>query len=985
MSIWTLIPSLQTVAHIESSHDLWVHPACMRFKTYASYVHEITIFFSTRPPKPSIWMELDALLTKDDPILSRLRRVTLKHQCAYDELSMGQGGRLVLLSPSVCWAEIEGVFDDEGWNTTVANHLLARFPNLEGALIANTQWISLLSMHRRLKTLRAFGNEPNVQHIACMADWPALQSLTFNTHPMFRSRLVHPLSPYPEPTPLLSLPFLKNLQVDAFGYTFPIFLSARLPSRSLSYTFDPRGGYNRDFRVPFDTIADAYSQLTELTLTVHSTWRPGSRRNYLSRVLAPLAPPQRLRVFNITFQGEHLSYNADDLRKLPLMWPALVELRIAVDPYAKGTDDDMVSLGVLPELARALPELRVLHLPQTLFRVGSLDVAAAAYEPHRAPYELRLGPVQVRGGHGEDARREVRGFLSALFPNAGHRVTVKTEFYVMKWMFSEVLWARRRAPRERGIVLEENVQTESEIQILLAGRRPADVLTSYTIARSIPDLIAPARQCAGFRTNSSSPNLRPASISLSLTSITKMAHDAAPQLVDDVLPEIFAYLDSRDDVSRRTLFALAISSRRFSRPALDVLWQALPSDRPLVVLLHLLGISQSSTWQWDEAASSGSWDRPPSEEDAQVRREWERTDPGWFYTVAHFKSANELRRHPNWAHFYTYSRTDQWNNLVADSLVDFCPNLQHLTIDDRPWLYLLAHFPRLKTVHCTYDVTPYIEDLESMAACPALESFSFHLYRETIYYHSEPPPRRPFCLPFLHTLAIHSDPYGSAIEMFAFVRLPALHTLSYTFDPRLFENGIDVPLGAIAAAYPHLATLKLTIIPWAELARQITPFYSPTPPRVNTCMALSVRLGAVLAHLAPIRDLRGLHLTVQGERFGYGDDDLRAVATAWPRLVELRISVDGAIVEGEGEEVATLDGLAELARGLPELRVLHVPRVALSRGSRDVVSVEPHRALRDLKLGPIGVREGRGGGKGEQEVRACLRMLFPRVEVRTAR
>ncbi|KAH9923118.1 uncharacterized protein BXZ73DRAFT_103916 [Epithele typhae] len=121
-----------------------------------------------------------------------------------------------------------------------------------------------------------------------------------------------------------------------------------------------------------------------------------------------------------------------------------------------------------------------------------------------------------------------------------------------------------------------------------------------------------------------------------------MVHVAAPQLVDDVLPEIFTNLDSRDDVSRKTLFALAISSRRFSRPALDVLWQALPSDRPLVVLLHLLGISQSSTWQWDEAVSSGSWDRPPSEEDAQ--------------TVAHFKSANELRRHPNWAHFYTYSR-----------------------------------------------------------------------------------------------------------------------------------------------------------------------------------------------------------------------------------------------------------------------------------------------------------------------------------------
>ncbi|KAH9923125.1 MFS general substrate transporter [Epithele typhae] len=56
---------------------------------------------------PSLWTELDALLTKDDPILSRLHRVTLKHWYPDSESREEQAGQLALLSPSVRWAEIQ--------------------------------------------------------------------------------------------------------------------------------------------------------------------------------------------------------------------------------------------------------------------------------------------------------------------------------------------------------------------------------------------------------------------------------------------------------------------------------------------------------------------------------------------------------------------------------------------------------------------------------------------------------------------------------------------------------------------------------------------------------------------------------------------------------------------------------------------------------------------------------------------------------------
>ncbi|KAH9914883.1 uncharacterized protein BXZ73DRAFT_106390 [Epithele typhae] len=261
-----------------------------------------------------------------------------------------------------------------------------------------------------------------------MANWPALRSLTFNDIPMPGFELqTNPLFPDHTLTSLISLPFLRNLEIsdDLYGCSLPIFTSAKLPSlRSLSYTFDPSAYKGH----PFDAIVAAYSHLTELTLIVLSC----SRDRHLSDFLSHLASLQQLRVVNITLRTELQTYNANDLRTLLAMWPALVELRIAVRDYDEDPDNDIrPPFDVLPELAGAFPALRVLHLPRTVLVPGTLDAARrAGVAPHRSLYDLRIGLVVVRGrrddSRDEEAKREVRTFLNALFPMAGHRVKVET-------------------------------------------------------------------------------------------------------------------------------------------------------------------------------------------------------------------------------------------------------------------------------------------------------------------------------------------------------------------------------------------------------------------------------------------------------------------------------------------------------------------------------------------------------------------------------
>ncbi len=69
------------------------------------------------------------------------------------------------------------------------------------------------------------------------------------------------------------------------------------------------------------------------------------------------------------------------------------------------------------------------------------------------------------------------------------------------------------------------------------------------------------------------------------------------QLIQDVLYEVFPYLDpdhyaSREEVirARQTLLRSAITCKDFTWPALNILWQSLPSDEPLLGLFSAYGI-----------------------------------------------------------------------------------------------------------------------------------------------------------------------------------------------------------------------------------------------------------------------------------------------------------------------------------------------------------------------------------------------------------
>ncbi|KAH9934053.1 uncharacterized protein BXZ73DRAFT_100894 [Epithele typhae] len=264
-----------------------------------------------------------------------------------------------------------------------------------------------------------------------------------------------------------------------------------------------------------------------------------------------------------------------------------------------------------------------------------------------------------------------------------------------------------------------------------------------------------------------------------------------------------------------------------------------------------------------------------------------------------------------------------------------------------------------------------------MAAWPALQSLSF------IMRHDEPPAPdpdpRPFCLPALQELTI-SDTDGDAAQFFARAQLPALHKLWYELIlvASTTRGSPEVELAALAAAYPHLVTLTLTV----DISQRHWEDALGEPSRTLRCTPLR----SLLAPLAPLRRLRALHIVVQGCGFGYNAAELEAGVAAWPALSELRLAVEPEscledAVGDECEEVAGLEVLASVARACPGLRVLHLPRTALVVGALDAARADvlPHGVLYELRLGEVGVRGGLEGddGEAEREVHAFVQAVFP--------
>lgn len=80
-----------------------------------------------------------------------------------------------------------------------------------------------------------------------------------------------------------------------------------------------------------------------------------------------------------------------------------------------------------------------------------------------------------------------------------------------------------------------------------------------------------------------------------------MAHTQSISDVQDILYDVFPHLDpghyaSREEIARvrQTLFRSALTCKNFTRPALNILWKHIPSEEPLLSLLFLYNIVQTT-------------------------------------------------------------------------------------------------------------------------------------------------------------------------------------------------------------------------------------------------------------------------------------------------------------------------------------------------------------------------------------------------------
>ncbi|KAH9914893.1 uncharacterized protein BXZ73DRAFT_106401 [Epithele typhae] len=326
-----------------------------------------------------------------------------------------------------------------------------------------------------------------------------------------------------------------------------------------------------------------------------------------------------------------------------------------------------------------------------------------------------------------------------------------------------------------------------------------------------------------------------------------------------------------------------------------------------------------------------------------------------------------------------------WDAQVAETLLEYFPQLEEAYVGGSNWMPLLSKYPHLKTLRLCYLTHVYAGSRRSsghpFAPGSKMPEFKVH-YRfnqDGGYSHPVPISPSPFCLPALQVLNIECDELGHAPYIFPSMQLPALRTLSYAFDPNVFKNHLDVPLRAIATAFPHLTTLKLSVVSSKGLEHVLYRAAYPQPPSI-TSISQRVRLGEMLAPLAPLRDLSALRIIPTDIHFDYGGADLLAIAAAWPALLELKIVVDQVgDTDGLGAEVASLDVLAELARACAGLRVLHLPRTLIVPDAlaAALAEITPHHALRDLALGCGEVLGGQDLQEAKRTGRAFLRELFP--------
>ncbi|KAH9912141.1 uncharacterized protein BXZ73DRAFT_107585 [Epithele typhae] len=476
------LTSYQTVAHMQSVHDLRSHPKWGRFEMYARFVREIHICPGPATQMSSVWTELAALLPADVSILPGLRQATIYRPATVFNLASAEDrSQFVLLTPDVRSVDLVPFFNPDG-SKAVAETLFARFPCVHEVALKYSTWLPLLSQFsyiRRL-TVRQWDAHIGFTEMPVMGTWPALDSLEIFIEG-FNVRKKDTQPPLPAP---FSLPALKTLIIHDLSQNqalLPLLSRMDLPVlRTLAYDLDP---FIEGDCVPqprLSAIFLAYPHISELELAF-SLVEAGaisatSQHVALSDVVPPLAPLKGLRVLKVTVQSDTFAYSSADILAIIAACPALAELCVEVewdhyffyedqevpgsgpeqptspstvlevltattpkrvwDGVSPTSDDhawykETATLDVLADLARVCPALRVLHLPRTALDLGALD--AAVVRPHGALRELRLGIVECRAGQGApagavdvDPAWAVCAFLRTVFPHVGRGVGVRT-------------------------------------------------------------------------------------------------------------------------------------------------------------------------------------------------------------------------------------------------------------------------------------------------------------------------------------------------------------------------------------------------------------------------------------------------------------------------------------------------------------------------------------------------------------------------------
>ncbi|TFK79380.1 hypothetical protein K466DRAFT_606186 [Polyporus arcularius HHB13444] len=492
--------------------------------------------------------------------------------------------------------------------------------------------------------------------------------------------------------------------------------------------------------------------------------------------------------------------------------------------------------------------------------------------------------------------------------------------------------------------------------------------------------------------------------------------------VQDILYEVVPYLNpeyyaDREEIARaqKTLLHCALTCRNFARPALNVLWSCLLSDKPLLKLLCTLGIVL-------EVETEGSASKP-------------------IYTYAY---QGDLRAHTQWKHFQEYASQVRsitldpiaregsiWDILVPQLRGDsVLPALRKAILSPESslprdgdasvppvgndstrgalWLIspsvhqLSVSFPERgldipmsavqEIVELACRMTPDLDELRIRTPRPIdLDFLRSHERLRTIEIENvmDTDALEPIStLPRLEHLSLLLGGASSIRLTFDHVRVLVLkgpwpHLTSFLDEtelPQLRSFSAIVTQGGPADLASECASCFATLSrKYTRLTTLHVKRHRPSIPFTHSRLAMEPALAGsslsfIVHPLLALHELRDVSLLLDGFIFPYSSSDIQSFAESWPNLESFRLE----FVTQE-EERAGFESLVHFARNCPLLRALHLPEMELTRDALEGVAYpegqHPH-PLRELDVAQVAFP---GGLDLSHEVIRFTQRVFPRA------